>query len=155
MWIDHDAVRTQPETYRTHPPTQLLPFWDPLIARMLRTSPQSLVAAVERYGSPLNVIWPHVLRNNVAALRAVLAAHSVQGEIFYGAKVNKSQALVKAAVMAGVGIDVSSRHELRDALRASADPLRVCATGPAKTAVFHEQLLARGALISTVPVDPA
>ncbi|WER47953.1 Y4yA family PLP-dependent enzyme [Cupriavidus sp. WKF15] len=153
MWIDHESVPTVPETYRTHPPTQLPPFWDPVIARMLRTSPQSLVAAVERYGSPLNVIWPHALHNNVGALRAVLAAHGVRSDIFYGAKVNKSQALVKAAVMAGAGIDVSSHYELRDALRASADPLRLCATGPAKTAAFHDQLLARGALVSVDSIE--
>ncbi len=127
MWTDHESVRPLPDTCRTHPPAQLPPFWDPAIARMLRTSPQLLATAVAQYGSPLNVIWPHALRNNVAALRTVLTAHDVQAEIFYGAKVNKSQALVKAAVMAGVGIDVSSRHELRDALRASATR---CACAP-------------------------
>ncbi|QYY29803.1 Y4yA family PLP-dependent enzyme [Cupriavidus pinatubonensis] len=148
MWTDHDSVRALPDRYRTVPPGQLPPFWDPVIARMLRNAPHLLAAAVAQYGSPLNVLWPHALRNNVAALRAVLATHCVQAEIFYGAKVNKSQALVKAAVMAGVGIDVSSRHELRDALRAGADALRICATGPAKTEAFHEQLLAHGALIS-------
>ena len=69
-------------------------------------------------------------------------------EIFYGAKVNKSPALVRAAVQAGIGVDVSSLYEAGDALRAGADPTRLCATGPAKTRAFHKLLLDNASLIS-------
>ncbi|WEF34273.1 Y4yA family PLP-dependent enzyme [Pseudoduganella chitinolytica] len=55
---------------------------------------------------------------------------------------------MQAAVDSGIGVDVSSVYELRDALRAGVDPARVVATGPAKTHAFHAELLACGALIS-------
>ncbi|MGN5477311.1 hypothetical protein ACTMU2_11700 [Cupriavidus basilensis] len=72
--------------------------------RMLRTSPQLLATAVAQYGSPAE----RDLAARVAQQRCRLA-HRADGArragrgIFYGAKVNKSQALVKAAVMAGRG----------------------------------------------------
>ncbi|AVR97150.1 Y4yA family PLP-dependent enzyme [Pseudoduganella armeniaca] len=126
----------------------LVPLLDQAVAALLHAAPGQLAGLVGRHGSPLNVVWPHILRQNVDTLRAVLRAHDVRHEIFYGAKVNKSPALVHAAVRADAGVDVSSVYELRDALGAGADPARVVATGPAKTAVFHAELLACGALIS-------
>lgn len=126
----------------------LKPVLDPQIARFVDTGPEILAEMVTQYGSPLHVIWPHSLVRNVNAFRAVLNAHGLRHLIFYGAKVNKSQALVRAAVEAGVGVDVSSIHEWRDALHAGADPAYLCATGPAKTQAFHAGLVASNGLIS-------
>ena len=81
-------------------------------------------------------------------MRAVLRQHDVRFEIFYGAKVNKSPGLVRAAVEAGIGVDVSSLYEMRDALLAGARPERLCATGPAKPRAFHTTLIDNGTLIS-------
>ncbi|WP_326858216.1 IucA/IucC family protein [Noviherbaspirillum sp.] len=129
-------------------PMMLSPILDQSVSRLVYASPETLRTLVDRYGSPLNIVWPHILMQNVEAFRAVLQAHRVRYEIFYGAKVNKSQALVRAAVESGIGVDVSSMYEFRDALRAGADPARLCATGPAKTAAFHAELIAHDALIS-------
>jgi len=103
---------------------------------------------VARHGSPLNLVWPDALRENLAALRDVLTEHGVEHAIYYGAKVNKSPGLVQAALDAGAGVDVSSLYELRDARRLGADGARLVATGPAKTRAFHEGLIACNALIS-------
>lgn len=129
-------------------PGVLRPILDPAVAEVVYSSPQSLLDMVGRYGSPLNIVWPHILKQNVEALRRVLRAHQVRYDVFYGAKVNKSQALVRAAVEAGIGVDVSSVYEMQDALRAGVDPARLCATGPAKTREFHAELIANAALIS-------
>lgn len=129
-------------------PMMLSPILDQSVSRLVCTSPETLQNLVNRYGSPLNIVWPHILKQNVEAFRAVLHAHRVRYEIFYGAKVNKSQALVHAAVESGIGVDVSSIYEFRDALRAGADPARLCATGPAKTAAFHAELVTHDSLIS-------
>lgn len=131
----------------------LRPILDPAISDVVHSSPGTLLDLVDRYGSPLHMVWPHALGKNVEAFRAVLRAHEVRSEIFYGAKVNKSQALVRAAVASGVGVDVSSIHELRDALRAGADPSRLCATGPAKTRAFHAELMVNASLISVDSVE--
>ncbi|KXF74940.1 decarboxylase [Paramesorhizobium deserti] len=103
---------------------------------------------VARHGSPLNLIWPDALRENLAALREVLIERGVEHAIYYGAKVNKSPGLVQAALDAGAGVDISSLYELRDARRLGADGASLVATGPAKTKAFHEELVACNALIS-------
>ncbi|HVW51250.1 MAG TPA: Y4yA family PLP-dependent enzyme [Trinickia sp.] len=128
-------------------PAALPPIAGPAIERLIR-SPQALIDMTRTYGSPLNVVLPQVLPENVERLRAVLRRHEVQYRLYYGAKVNKSPGLVRAAVAADIGVDVSSLGEMRDALRAGIDPARLCATGPAKTRVFHMALVANGALIS-------
>ncbi|RKE37558.1 diaminopimelate decarboxylase [Paraburkholderia sp. BL23I1N1] len=131
----------------------LQPLLDPAISSLVFDSQGTLLKLVGQYGSPLNIVWPDMLRRNVEAFRAVLNRHNVQSEIYYGAKVNKSLGLVRAAVEAAIGVDVSSIYEMRDALRARIEPARLCATGPAKTRVFHAALIANGALIAVDSVE--
>lgn len=144
----HNHLVQAPIQVPHHLPHHLPPLLDPAVAQLLHTAPQALRDWVEQYGSPLNVVFPERLKQNVDAMRAVLRQHSVRFEIFYGAKVNKSPGLVRAAVEAGIGVDVSSLYEMRDALLAGARPERLCATGPAKTRAFHTTLIDNGALIS-------
>lgn len=148
MRSDKPLTETGMGRIQIREPMSLKPILDRSIADLVHSSPETLLALADRYGSPLNIVWPHILKQNVEAFRSVLRAHQVRFEIFYGAKVNKSQALVSAAVESGIGVDVSSIHEMRDSLRAGANPARLCATGPAKTAAFHAELIANGALIS-------
>lgn len=133
-------------TAAAYPP--LPPLLTDAAAQLVHASPGVLHDLVARYGSPLHLLWPEQLGSNVHRLVQVLRAHGLRFEIFYGAKVNKSPAFVHAAVQAGIGVDVSSLYEAADALRAGADPARLCATGPAKTAEFHHMLVRHGALIS-------
>lgn len=130
----------------------LQPIQGPEIARLLAL-PQALFDMTATYGSPLNVVFPQALTKNVEHFHAVLRRHEAPCRIFYGAKVNKSPALVRAAVNADIGVDVSSLYEMRDALRSGIDPTRLCATGPAKTRVFHMALIANCALISIDSVE--
>lgn len=134
-------------------PVPLPPLLDPVIAAWLVRTPQALHRAVAEHGSPLHIVWPHALADNARAMRRALQAYPIGHALFYGAKVNKSQALVAAAVRAGVGVDVSSLHEWRDAVRAGATPAQVCATGPAKTVAFHAELVRDGALVSVDSVE--
>jgi diaminopimelate decarboxylase len=76
-----------------------------------------------------------------------LKRYNVPYAIFYGAKANKSQSMLGAAANSGIGVDVSSIHELQAALRAGTPAAKICATGPAKTAVFHQALVSAGSLI--------
>jgi diaminopimelate decarboxylase len=133
-------------------PVKLSPILGPEIDRLIR-SPETLFDLARTYGSPLHIVFPEVLKRNVEAFRAVLRRHEISHEILYGAKVNKSLGLVSAAVEANIGVDVSSIYEMRDALRAGIDPARLCATGPAKSRVFHMALVANQALISVDSVE--
>ncbi|PDT80249.1 Y4yA family PLP-dependent enzyme [Sinorhizobium sp. BJ1] len=101
-----------------------------------------------RHGSPLNLVWPDALQENLAALKGVLTECRVEHAIYYGAKVNKSPGLMQAALSAGAGLDVSSLYEIRDARLLGAEGVRLVATGPAKTGAFHQELIDCNALIS-------
>lgn len=141
------AAESSPSVVQAHWPERLTPYLDSEIEQFLFNSPQRLSWLVEQYGSPLNIVWPHTVSNNIAALRTVLQRHDMDCRLYYGAKVNKSPGLVQAAVNAGVGVDVSSLQELKDALRAGCDGTRLCATGPAKTREFLTELVYQRALI--------
>lgn len=135
------------ERIEVHQPELLKPLLDPVVAQLIHHYPQTLLELVSQYGSPLNLVWPHAFELNTRALLAVLKQHGVQHVIFYGAKANKSQCLLGAASDSGIGIDVSSLHEMDAALRSSMPAQRLCATGPAKTSVFHRALVQAGSLI--------
>jgi diaminopimelate decarboxylase len=134
-------------------PRELPPLLHPQLDALIHHAPQTLLDWVTRLGSPLNVVWPDRLHANVQALRSAERRHGLALALYYGAKVNKSQALVKAAVEAGIGVDVSSEHELQDALRAGANAAQVCATGPAKSEAFLRRLLAGGSLVAVDSLD--
>jgi len=135
------------ETTEAQYPKVLKPLIDHIIDNLLKHSPEKLVELVNQHGSPLNLVWPHAFEANVQALQSVLKRHDVDYAIFYGAKANKSQCLLAAASASGIGTDVSSLFELQAALRAGTPAKHLCATGPAKTAAFHQALLQGGSLI--------
>lgn len=130
-----------------HLSQMLNPLLDASIAQLLHSQPDTLLELVAQHGSPLNLVWPHAFALNTRALQSVLEQHGVQHAIFYGAKANKSQCLLGAAKASGIGVDVSSLYEMQAALRAGVPADQLCATGPAKTEVFHRQLVHAGALI--------
>jgi diaminopimelate decarboxylase len=136
-------------TLHCHKPgAGLPPILRPGTAELLAGNGPLLAEWVAGHGSPVNLIWPDELPNNLAALTGVLQASGVAHALYYGAKVNKSPGLLAAALRARAGIDVSSVYELRDARRLGADGAQLVATGPAKTAAFHNELINCNALIS-------
>ena len=117
-------------------PARELPLCGSCYCPMVRDVPDTLVRLSEIYGSPLNIVWPHTVENNFNAMAAITAGFGIEAKFYYGVKVNKSQSLLQAAVTAGTGADVSSLHELNDAIRAGCRGNDLCATGPAKQYVF-------------------
>src|SRR5690606_17581266 len=77
-----------------------------------------LIDLVDRYGSPLNVIFPENLDGNIADFQSVYKKHGLRGRIYYVTKPNKSRALMDRAKQHSVGIDVSSPASLELAMNA-------------------------------------
>ncbi|GAA3067572.1 Y4yA family PLP-dependent enzyme [Rhizobium viscosum] len=127
---------------------ELSPILSPLAADILTSGSPLLHKWIEEHGSPLHLVLPSELKANVDALRHVLDDRGVEHAIYYGSKVNKSSGLMQAALAAGSGIDVSSVYELRDAVKLGAQGHDIVATGPAKTAQFHDELVRIRALVS-------
>ncbi|MBC7275701.1 alanine racemase [Nocardioides sp.] len=114
----------------------------PIAARLLG-DPAAVAGVIERFGSPIHVVFPQVMAENAAALTAVLDRHEVPHEIFYAHKVNASTRFLAQACAAGLGVDVASAAELDRALAAGFAPDRIEATGP-KSPALIERIAALG-----------
>lgn len=114
----------------------------PIAARFLDDA-AAVGEAIERFGSPLHVVFPQVTAENATALAGVLRRHGVPYDIFYAHKVNASAALLAEASIAGLGADVASAAELDRALAAGFAADRIEATGP-KSPAFIDRIAALG-----------
>lgn len=128
-------------------PQRLTPLLNDEIRAFIYTTPEKLTAYVKKYGSPLNLIWPENLHNNLTALRTALQQLH-RHLIFYAVKVNKSQALLESAAKSGSGADVSSLYEMRAARKSGIPYSKICASGPSKTSIFLTDLITHDACIS-------
>ncbi|OII70649.1 alanine racemase [Streptomyces sp. CC77] len=110
-------------------------------AAALLDSPSFLHSLTAALGSPLNVVLPDQIADNVRRFQDVYARHRLAGRIAYAHKANRSSALVRrlaalapagggAAGAAAVGVDVASLGELQHALGCGFTPDRITATGP-------------------------
>ncbi|BCH61967.1 hypothetical protein RvVAR0630_pl01090 (plasmid) [Agrobacterium vitis] len=131
----------------------LTPLIHDEVADFIENKHEQLREGFNRFGSPLHLIWPDLLADNLLALQAILSGSQVPCRIYYGVKVNKSVNLMGAALQAEGGVDVSSLYELQDALALGAKGADIVATGPAKTSTFHRALMACKALISIDSVE--
>jgi diaminopimelate decarboxylase len=118
----------------------------PLAVRFLADT-AAVGEAIERFGSPLHVVFPQVMAENAAALAGVLRRHGVPYRIYYAHKVNASATLLAEACAAGLGADVASAAELDRALAAGFAPDRIEATGP-KSPAFIERIAALGVTVN-------
>ncbi|WP_149180719.1 alanine racemase [Streptomyces sp. TRM49041] len=104
----------------------------------LLDSPAFLHPLITALGSPLNVVLPDQLADNVRRFRDVYARHRLTGRICFAHKANRSSALVRrlaatapaTATATTTGIDVASLGELQHALGGGFTPDRIVATGP-------------------------
>ncbi|MGW1376028.1 Y4yA family PLP-dependent enzyme [Streptomyces sp. NPDC002446] len=99
------------------------------LASLLR-APAFLHSLVDALGSPLNIVLPERIAENVERFRAVHRRHSLAGQVFFAHKANRSRALVRRLTATDAGIDVASLGELQHALGAGFTPQRIVATGP-------------------------
>ncbi|OEJ93793.1 alanine racemase [Streptomyces thermolilacinus] len=114
-------------------PLYLAPRLEPRLAALL-DSPAFLHPLVTALGSPLNLVLPDQIADNVRGFRDVYGRHRLGGRILYAHKANRSSALVRRLAATGpataVGIDVASLGELQHALGGGLTPDRIVATGP-------------------------
>lgn len=98
--------------------------------RSLLNSPGLLHALTEALGSPLNVVVPDQLADNLQQFRSVYGTHHLSGQVFFAHKANRSSALLRRLAATDAGVDVASLGELQHALGAGLTPDRITATGP-------------------------
>ncbi|MER6564191.1 Y4yA family PLP-dependent enzyme, partial [Streptomyces sp. NPDC001027] len=103
-------------------------------------------------GGPFHLLLPDRFDANVAAFAGVLRETGVDGRVYYAKKANKAAVWMEHGALSGVGVDVASLGELRDALGHGVRGEHVVVTGPAKAedllkvAVLQDCLIAVDAL---------
>lgn len=110
-------------------PLYLAPRLEPRTAALLDSAPL-LHTLVDALGSPLNVLLPDQMADNVRRFRSVLDRHRRAGRIFFAHKANRSSSLVRRLTTTDAALDAASLGELRHALGSGFTGSRIMATGP-------------------------
>ncbi|MFD4404734.1 decarboxylase [Nocardia sp. NPDC058499] len=127
-------------------PPALPARWDSLVQDFLADR-AALDRVIERFGTPLHLLFPQVFTDNLARLTEVLDAAAVGYRICYAHKVNRSATLVRTAAALRTSVDVASAGELESARQAGFTPDRIEVTGP-KGEVFLRTLAGSGVTVN-------
>jgi diaminopimelate decarboxylase len=127
-------------------PLYLEPRLEPRLRSVLGAA-EFLHTLVDALGSPLNVVLPDQIAENLERFRAVYRKHRLSGGIYFAHKANRSSALVRRLATTDAGLEVASLAELQHVLGAGLTPDRIVATGP-KTREFLWLAARTGATVS-------
>jgi diaminopimelate decarboxylase len=107
----------------------LKPKMHPVVAAFLKRE-DALLDMVDAHGSPLNVIFPEIVRENIQSFQDVYTRNNIQGRIYFTTKPTKSQSVIKEAALCDVGVDVSSYNALKTTMGCGFAAERIECTGP-------------------------
>ncbi|WP_369393693.1 Y4yA family PLP-dependent enzyme [Streptomyces sp. CG1] len=127
-------------------------YLEPALGRRLRSvleSPAWLHMLTDALGSPLHVVIPDQVVENIDGFRSTYGRHHLSGQVFFAHKANRSSAVLRRLAATDAGVDVASLGELQRALGSGFAPDRIMATGPKNPEFLW--LAARSAV--TVGVD--
>ncbi len=104
----------------------------PIVDAVIRER-ETLFSLVRGTGSAVNIIFPQIMEENIAALQQLYRKHSLNGGVYYALKVNQSRAFLRQAKQSGIGLDAASEQELVSALAAGFTGKEIEVTGPKNT----------------------
>lgn len=102
---------------------------------------------VEKYGSPLHLLYPKNFSKNIDAFTQILEKREIKYKIYYAHKCNKSKVFLQEALKKNIWIDVASLWELYNALETWFTNNNIEATWP-KNKEFLKKLISRDILIN-------
>ena len=121
---------------------RLEPWHEDLAAR-----PERIADWMAAHGSPLNLIEPAPMGRNAAELTQAASARGLDLRIFFARKANKALALVDEAMSLGLGVDVASEQELRQALERGVAAEDIVVTAAIKPRALLELCAESGAVV--------
>ncbi len=121
------AMKLEPASAEN--PVRLRPRIAPEISSFLENK-ELVHQLCDGFGSPLNIVFPDQIGENVKSFEATYQKHSLRGRIYFTSKPCKSKSLIRKASLYNVGTDVSSSGSLDHVLSAGFAPDRIEATGP-------------------------
>ncbi|MER6011078.1 alanine racemase [Streptomyces bluensis] len=102
---------------------------------------------------PYHVLFPARFDANAAAFRKAFAEAGVEGRVYYAKKANKAAGFAERAAVHGLGVDVASHGELREALAHGVRGADLVVTGPAKAEHLLKVAVLQGALVAVDALD--
>lgn len=85
---------------------------------------------INMYNSPLNIMFPANVNDNIKAFIDVFKKQNIRSKIFFAHKANKSSAIIKEMLALGINVDVASVNELKHVLACGFTADKIEATGP-------------------------
>ena len=125
-------------------PYRLRPKMHKLVRETLDQK-ELLFSLMEKYGSPLNLVFPQIFREKYELFDQLLEGEHLDYRLYYTCKPNRSNALLAEAASMDAHVDVSSLGEFEAALHAGVSPQKISATGP-KNKAYMDIILAHQAL---------
>ena len=126
---------------------ELFPRLHPKVGAVLRDRAR-LREWVACFGSPLNLVFPGIARENGRRWCAALEPIHPAVAIRFAMKCCRSDALTAGLADAGIGMDVSSAQEVQAAMRALVPAERISFTGPDKPEHDLAMCLAHGIVVN-------
>ncbi|WP_214414403.1 alanine racemase [Sphaerisporangium fuscum] len=105
------------------------------------------------FGGPYHVLLPERFDANAAAFRTAFTEAGVDGRVYFAKKANKAAVFAERAAAVGLGVDVASGGELREALAQGVRGQDLVVTGPAKPDRLLEIAVLQGALVTVDALD--
>ena len=93
----------------------LTPKIHPLIKQFLAER-ETLFELARALGSPLNILFPELVGENVEGFQKTFRDLNVIGKVFFAHKCNQSDFLVRRLAVENSNLDVSAANELRNAV---------------------------------------
>lgn len=114
----------------------LSPNVNPLVDQFLSSQKNTLFSLMDAFGSPLHILFPQIFTRNVAAYQNILSKTHIDGKIYFACKANKSKTFLEMSSHEKIGVEVSSIHELKQALSHGIKGEDIIVSGPVKNVPF-------------------
>lgn len=113
--------------------TNIRPFVTPRIHPRIQQALQQkelLFSLMDGVGSPLNVMFPQNIDDNIKSFQDAFKKNFLRGRIYFTSKPCKSESVLRHAAMSDVFVDISSPKSLAKVMSCGFNPARIEATGP-------------------------
>lgn len=124
----------------------LTPRVHQLVSRFLDEK-ATLFQLAGAFGSPLNILFPELVQENVDNFKKTFNQLNIMGKVFFAHKCNQSDSLVRQLSTLEANLDVSSLNELKHAFAQGFNASRIEATGP-KNMEFLALAIQQGIVIA-------